>query len=101
MNPITARAIMAFNPNKESVMNYSLLIDEEMHHDTQETQYDRKHPHHIVVASHVVIDTTEPSTKKWTDLMGKKYDAAEHGKVFNPKHIRHNTIGQGDGREPE
>ena len=55
---------MAFNPNKESVMNYSLLIDEEMHHDTQEAQHDRKHPHHIVVASHVVIDTTEPSTKK-------------------------------------
>ena len=45
-----------------------------------------------------MIDSTEPATKKRANLMSKEHDATEHGQIFHPEHIRHNAIGQRNGR---
>ena len=92
--------ILSRNHNVELVMNDTFLINHEMYQYSKNTQDNRKNPNGIIVTGYIVVHTTQPTTKKWTDLVSKEHDTAEHTEIFNAKHIGHNAVGEWYSRKP-
>lgn len=64
INNTTAMMIIVFNHENELVIHNRLLIDKIVYGNCKETEENRTTPDHIIIARHIMIEPTEPTTKK-------------------------------------